>query len=241
MVTIIVRYLVAFIIVGSLAASSAHACSPLPDVTLFKYFSEHAKVFYGTVKGKSSQKDVPENTFDVVVNETFKGLPEKGKWGGIIAVTFNVNGQCGLGVPENGAQILVFMNDGDLISSTSGSRLVWQEGAKAAPFVNPTMDDVVLLRHFVKPLPPLGVVPDEATAIHLALKVLLPVYGKEEVQKNWPFKVSRAPQNPKGYDGVDWIVSAGRICSKGSLGCRAVWNVEINQWTGDVQRVRSGV
>lgn len=228
------------VLVGSSFPTDALACSLAPT-SLLEQFSKHAKVFHGRVRGRSTQKGAPEHTYDVLVEEAFKGLPRDAKPTLSLAVTFAIGAPCGFDAPKRDARVLVFMNEGDIVDSTSGSAFIWQETLQPEPHLNPKMDDLILLRRFVNPHPPHGVVPDEATAIHIALKTLLPIVGKEVLQANWPLTVLKPPAERGSYDGVDWRIRGTLRCKAGSPGCpKGPLSVDGNKWTGDVARVQLG-
>jgi hypothetical protein len=225
---------------GSSVGSEAVACSLAP-ISLLEQFSKHAQVFHGRVRGKSSRKGAPEHTYDVLVEEAFKGLPRDAKPALSLAVTFAIGAQCGFEAPKKDARVLVFMNEGDIVDSTSGSGFIWQEILQPEPHLNPRMDQLILLRQFVNPHPPYGVVPDEATAIHIALKTLLPIVDREALQAQWPLTVLKPPAERGSYDGVDWRVRGTLRCKAGRPGCpKEPLGVDGNQWTGDVARVQLG-
>jgi NTF2 fold immunity protein len=78
------------------------------------------------------------------------------------------------------------------------------------------------------PKPPSGFVPDESTAIKIALAVWEPIYGKSEIAEQAPYRASLK-------DGV-WVVSGS--LPVGSLGGTAI--AEIAKEDGRVLRVSHG-
>ena len=203
------------------------ACSPA-QVSLYEQFSKHSRVFLGTVRERIKESAPGQGVYTVLVDEAFKGPSDKGKPGGEIAVTLSESEQCGLGRPKKGGRILIFMNDGDVVNVTSHSRLIWQEAEQKEANLNPVMNDLVTLRRMLFPKSQDGVVPDEDTALHQALKVLIPVFGRAKVSKQMPFKVTYFANKPNSDDRV-WRVEG----SNGSFGA------DVNRWSGDVVRVFS--
>ena len=221
-------------LIGLGCLNTSIACSPAPDASLFKSYTEHAKAFLGTIERKSA---VGKDAYDVRVDEAFKGLPDRGKWGGVISVAFNIRGQCGFDAPSPGSLVLVFMNDGDIVSSTSGSRFIWRETEQSAPNLNPSFDDLVVLRRMLGFRWP--AVPDEDTAIHLAMKSMIPVFGKEVVSRNMPYKATFDGGKPASEERL-WQIQGTRRCPDPSKPCReSVLGASINKWSGDPVRVYS--
>lgn len=215
------------------------ACS-LPDVSLYDQFGTHSKVFLGTVRGRIKDAASGQGVYTIVVDEVFKGLSDKGKAGGEMVVTLSESGQCGLGKPEKNGRILVFMNDGDVVSTTSHSWLIWREAEQKEAHLNPVIDDLVTLRRMLFPKNQGGVVPDEDTALHQALKVLIAVYGRTEVSSSMPFKVTYRAERPNAEDRV-WRIEGTSACSdKKTQHCRLrSCGAEVDRWSGDVVRVFS--
>jgi hypothetical protein len=213
------------------------ACSPA-EVSLYEQFTNHSKVFLGTVRGKIKTPAPGQGVYTVFVHEAFKGLPGKGKWGGEIHVTLSENEQCGLGVPKKNGKILVFMNDGDVVNVTSHSWLIWREAEQSEASINPVMDDLVTLRRMLFPKNQEGIVPDEDAAIHQALKVLIPVFGRTEVSKQMPFKATYVANGAKNDDRV-WRVEGTPNCAGNKSGrCRTgPYTADVDRWSGDVVRV----
>jgi hypothetical protein len=174
----------------------------------------------------------------IVVDEAFMGLPAGGHGPGELEVTLSESEQCGLGKAARNGRILVFMNDGDVVNLTSGSRLVWREAEQKEPHLNPVMDDLVTLRRMLFSKHPEGIVPDEDTALHQALKVLIPVLGRSEVRRQMPFKATYLADAPDP-DGRVWRVEAAPDCrSRKADPCRDGGHVvELNRWSGDAVRV----
>jgi len=215
-------------------ATAAFACSLPPDASLYKNYTEHAKVFLGTVQRKSA---LGKDTYDVRVDEAFKGFPKEDKLSGSIPVAFNIRGQCGFDAPKQGSRVLVLMNDGDVVSSTSGSSFIWREAEQSEAHLNPVWDDLVVLRRMLGFRWP--AVPDEETAVHLAMKAMIPVFGKQAVSKNMPYKARFQGDEPAIEERV-WQVEGTRHCSEPSKRCRGrVLRATINKWTGDLIRVSS--
>lgn len=217
---------------------SVQACSLAP-VSLYEQYSKKDKVFIGIVKERLRDAEAGYGVYRMAVREAFKGLPERGKWGGEIEATIGENAQCGLGKPEVGSKILVFMNDGDPILTVSGSRLVWDEMTQPKAFLNPVMDQVVTLRRMIGAATP--VVPDAATAHHQALKILLSVFGKATVDKNMPFQVKFLDDKATVEERV-WLVEGSFQCERRPKGhcVGGVLSAKVNKWTGDVVSVSSG-
>jgi len=215
-------------------ATAAFACSLPPDTSLYKNYTEHAKVFLGTIQRNAG---VPKDTYDVRVDEAFKGFPDLDKSSASFPVAFNIRGQCGFDAPKQGSRILVFMNDGDVVSSTSGSNFIWREAEQSEAHLNPVWDDLVILRRMLGFRYP--AVPDEETAVHLAMKAMIPVFGKEAVSKNKPYRARFQGDKPTAEDWV-WRVEGTLRCDDSSKRCRGrVLHATINKWTGDLIRVSS--
>ncbi len=236
----------ATLVIGLLvmAGHAALACSLVPR-SLFEKYQASDKVFLGTVKQRLKDAAEGQGVYRIVVKESFKGLPAKGKWGGELEATISEREQCGLGAGKPDDVILVFMRDGKVVSTTDGSFLVWQETAETGANLNPVMDDIIALRRMLYPLrdgeAPVGIVPDEASAKHIALQAMVPVFGKEMVTKNQPFIATQPKNELKNYDGVDWVVEGTLYCPKEAKTCRGgVLRAEINRWNGQVVRVMSG-
>ena len=218
-------------LIGLCCLKASIACSPLPDASVFKSYTEHAKVFLGTVEEKSVGKDI----YNVRVDEAFKGLTGGDKPNGVISVGFNIKGQCGFDAPKQGGRVLVFMNDGDVVSSTSGSRFIWRETEQSEANLNPSFDDLILLRRMLGFKWP--AVPDEETAIHLAMKAMIPVFGKKAVSRSMPYRAIFDEGKSTSEDRV-WQVRGTRRCDNSSKPCRnVVLRASINKWSGDVFRV----
>ena len=213
------------------------ACSPAP-IGLYEQFSKHSTVFLGTVKERIKEPAPGRGVYTVAVDETFKGLTDKGKRGGEIEVTLSENEQCGLGRPDKNSRILVFMNGGDVVNLTSHSRLIWLEAEQKEANLNPVMDDLVTLRRMLFPKNQNGIVPDDATALHQALKVLIPVFGRANVSKQMPFKVTYFANKANSDDRV-WRIEGTRNCpnSKAEHCRKGRYSVDVNRWSGDVVRV----
>jgi len=221
-------------LIGLCCLKASIACSPLPDASVFKSYTEHAKVFLGTIEAKSA---LGKDTYDVRVDEAFKGLADRGKPRSVISVAFNIRGPCGFDAPNLGSRVLMFMNDGDVVSSTSGSRFIWRETEQSEANLNPSFDDLVLLRRMLGFQWP--AVPDEETAIHLAMKAMIPVFGKQAVTRNMPYKATFDEGKPTSEDRV-WQVRGTRRCDGSSKRCRdVVLRASVNKWSGDVVRVHS--
>ena len=114
---------------------TAHACSPAL-VTLHEQFGRHAQVFLGTVRDRVREAAPGQAVYRIFVDEAFKGLPEKGSRPGELEVTVSESEQCGLGRAAKNGRILVFMNEGDVVNQTSGSRLVWREAEQREADLN---------------------------------------------------------------------------------------------------------
>ena len=130
------------------------------------------------------------------------------------------------------------MNDGDVVSSTSGSNFIWREAEQSEANLNPVLDDIILLRRMLRSRS--SVVPDEETAVHLAMKAMIPVFGKEVVSKNMPYKARFQGDKPT-YEERVWHVEGTRPCDDRSKRCRGgVLRATIDKWSGDLIRVTSG-
>lgn len=219
---------------------TVQACSPAM-LSLHEQFSTHSKVFLGTVRERIREPAPGQAVYAIFVDEAFKGLPGMGKGAGEIEVTLSESEQCGLGkAPKNG-RILVFMNEGDVVNATSRSRLIWREAEQKEANLNPVMDDLVTLRRMLSPRNQEGIVPDEDTALHQALKVLIPVLGRAEVSRQMPFKATYLAHGPRSEDRV-WRVEGTPDCRSGKAKpCRdGSHGADVNRWSGDVVRVFSG-
>lgn len=227
-----------------MAGHAALACSLMPR-SLYEKYQASDKVFLGTIKQRLQDAAKGQGVYRIAVTEAFKGVPDKGKLGGELEATISEREQCGLGAGKPGDVILAFMRDGKVVSTTDGSFLVWQETAETGANLNPVIDDIIALRRMLYPLRdgevPVGIVPDEASAKHIALQAMVPVFGKEMVTKNQPFKAMQPKSELKNYDGVDWVVEGTLNCPKAANTCRGgVLRAEINRWNGQVVRVMSG-
>jgi hypothetical protein len=132
----------------------------------------------------------------------------------------------------------VFMNDGDVVSTTSGSRLVWREAEQKEAHLNPVIDDLMTLRRMLSPGNREGIVPDEDTALHQALKVLIALHGRAEVARHMPFKATYLANSPDP-DGRVWRIEGTPDCGnpKAKACSESSYGVEVNRWSGDVVRV----
>ena len=219
---------------------TGHACS-LAQVSLYEQFSKHSRVFLGTVREKIKEPVPGQGVYTIFVDEAFKGLPDKGKGSGEIEVTLSENEQCGLGKPKKNGRILIFMNEGDVVSTTSHSRLIWLEAEQKEANLNPVMDDLVTLRQMLFPKHQKGIVPDEETALHQALKVLIPVFGRAEVSKQMPFKTTYLANAPSSDDRVWRIKGTPKCPNKKTEDCRnSSYGADVNRWSGNVVRVFTG-
>ena len=77
-------------------------------------------------------------------------------------------------------------------------------------------------------IPENGYVPNEETAISIAIAIWNPIYGKERIAK-------KSPYNAKLTDGI-WYITGS--LPKNHLG--GVPEIEINQQTGQILRVSHG-
>lgn len=229
--------LLALVFLGNVPAQ---ACSLAP-VSLYEQYSKKDKVFIGIVKERLRDAAEGHGVYRLAVREAFKGLPERGKWGGEIEAIIGENAQCGLGKPEKESKILVFMNDGDVILTSSGSRLVWDEMTQPKAFLNPVMDQIVTLRRMLGAATAFPIVADAATAHHQALKVLLPVFGQATVDKNMPFQIKFLDDKETADERV-WLVEGTFRCEHRPKGhcVGGVLSAKVNKWTGDVVDVSSG-
>ena len=213
------------------------ACSPAMT-SLYEQFDRHSTVFLGTVKERVRAPASGRGTYTVLVDEVFKSLPEKTNQGREIELTLSESEQCGLGTPKKNSKILVFMNDGDVINVTSHSRLIWREAEQKEARLNPVMDDLVTLRRMLFPKNQSGVVPDEDTALHQALKALISVFGQAKVSEQMPFSATYISHKPTSEERV-WRVEGSRKCPKRTERC-STYGADVNRWSGDVVRVYSG-
>ena len=212
------------------------ACSPA-FVNLYEQFTKHNSVFLGTVKERIKDAAPGRGVYTILVDEAFKGALDKGNAGGQVEITLSENEQCGLGRPKSKDRILIFMNDGDVVSTTSHSRLIWQEAEQKEANLNPVMDDLLTLRRMLFPKNQKGVVPDEGAALHQALKVLIPVFGREKVSKQMPFKVTYLADKPNSDDRV-WRIEGTLNCpNRKKERCGNGHGADVNRWSGDVVRV----
>lgn len=218
----------------------AQACSLAP-ISLYDQYSKKDKVFIGIVKERLRDAAEGQGTYRLAVREAFKGMTGKGKAVGEIEATIGENAQCGLGKPEKESKILVFMNDGDVILTSSGSRLVWDEMTQPKAFLNPVMDQIVTLRRMIGAAAAFPTVPDAATAHHQALKVLLAVFGQATVDKNMPFQIKFLDDKESADERV-WFVEGTFRCEHRPKGhcVGGVLSAKVNKWTGDVVSVSSG-
>ena len=205
--------------VGLLLAPPVHACSPA-RISLYQQYNNHSRVFLGTVRAKAQ---APEGAYELSVEEAFKGFLGPARSPAAITVAFDLKGQCGFDAPKLGTRVLVFMNEGDVVSSTSGSRFIWSESAQTKPHLNPVWDDVILLRAMLDSGP---VVADTDTAIHIALKTLRPVMGAEALASRLPLQAEYQADG-KTFEERVWKVRAkdGKPL------------LELNKVNGDVVRV----
>ena len=218
---------------------TGRACS-LAEVSLYEQFSKHSRVFLGTVKERIKEPVPGQGVYKIFVDEAFKGLPDKSKGSGEIEVTLSENEQCGLGKPKKNGRILIFMNEGDVVNTTSHSRLIWLEAEQKEANLNPVMDDLVTLRQMLFPKNQRGIVPDEDTALHQALKVLIPVFGRAEVSKQMPFKTTYLANAPNSDERV-WRIKGTPNCpSKKTKPCTGSYGADVNRWSGHVVRVFTG-
>lgn len=224
----------------TLLASASHACSLAP-ASLYEQYSKKDKVFVGIVKERLRDGEAGYGVYRMAVREAFKGMGEKGKTAGEVTVTIGENAQCGLGKPEAESKILVFMNDGESLLTSSGSRLVWDEMTQPKAFLNPVLDQIVTLRRMLSAGTASPIVPDAATAHHQALKVLLPVFGQATVDKNMPFEITFLDDKASADERV-WLVEGTFRCKHTPKGhcVGGVLSAKINKWTGAVVSASSG-
>ena len=228
------RWLAAAALLLAVVPGFGHACSPALT-NLHEQLERHSTVFVGSVGERVRVPASGRGTYTIVVDEVFKSTADKAAPGRALEITLSENEQCGLGAPKKNAKILVFMNDGDVVNTTSHSRLIWSEAEQKAARLNPVMDDLVTLRRMLFPKIQDGVAPDEATALHQALKALIAVFGQAKMSEQMPFTVTYLPDARKNAEGV-WRVQSSRKCPKGTERC-PVYGADVNRWTGDVVRV----
>ncbi len=216
------------VVVGS--APDAQACSPA-TASILQHYESKAKVFVGTVRRGLAE----EGVFELSVDESFKGLSPQEKRAGLVEVSFS-RSQCGF-QPKLGQRFLVYMNDGDRVSQGSGSMYIWRESEQAEAHLNPMIDELLVLRRMlVLGKAHIVPVPDEETAVHLAMKALIPVYGMAAVSQSKPFV---AKFHKRGASSR-WRVEGKNACNaKSEKACRGTLVVEVDKWTGDVVRVSS--
>ena len=191
-------------------------------VSLHEQFSKHSRVFLGTVRERIREAAPGQAVYAIFVDEAFKGRRSRprARGRGEIEVTLSESEQCGLGKAARNGRILVFMNEGDVVNATSHSRLVWREAEQKEANLNPVMDDLVTLRRMLLPRNQDGIVPDEDTALHQALKVLIPVLGRAEVSRQMPFKVTYLANGPNPDDRI-WRVEGTPDCrNRKAKACR---------------------
>jgi hypothetical protein len=157
-----------------------------------------------------------------------------------MAITLSEAEQCGLGKAEKNGRILVFMNDGDVVNTTSHAWLIWREAEQKEAHLNPVMDDLVTLRRMLLPKHQGGIVPDEDTALHQALKVFIAIFGRTEVSSNMPFTVTYLTERPAAEERV-WRIEGTPACSDKKTQQRRLrrYGAEVDRWSGDVVRVFS--
>ena len=81
--------------------------------------------------------------------------------------------------------------------------------------------------------PPQGYVPDEATATNIAEAVLTPIYGKEKIESERPFKAELK-------DG-SWNITGTLHCPDGEGTCAGgVAEVDVSKDDGRILRVSHG-
>ncbi len=229
-------WLVAMAVLLATLPGIGQACS-LADVSLYEQFGTHSKVFLGTVKERIKDAASGQGLYTIFVDEIFKGLSDKDKQE--MVVTLSETEQCGLGKAEKNGRILVFMNDGDVVNTTSHSLLIWREAEQKEAHLNPVMDDLVTLRRMLFPKHQGGIVPDEDTALHQALKVLIAAFGRTEISSNMPFKVTYRADRPTSQHV--WRIEGTPACpDKKTQHCRLRrYGAEVDRWSGDVVRVFS--
>lgn len=228
--------LVAMAVLLATLPDIGQACS-LADVSLYEQFGAHSKVFLGTVTGITDAAS-GQGLYTIFVDEIFKGLSDKDERE--MVVTLSEAKQCGLGKAEKNGRILVFMNDGDVVNTTSHSWLIWREAEQKEAHLNPVMDDLVTLRRMLLPKHQDGIVPDEDTALHQALKVFIAIFGRTEVSSNMPFKVTYLAERPTAEERV-WRIEGTPACPDKKTQQRRLrrYGAEVDRWSGDVVRVFS--
>jgi len=214
-------------------ATISEACSPA-ETNLYEHYTHHEFVFRGTVNNRIGDAGSGQGLYAVVVDEIFKGLPDKGIWGGTIQLVLGETEQCGIGIPKPHQPILVFSNAGDVVRTTCGSRLIWREAEQQEPFLNPTMDDLITLRRMLFPKHRTSIIPDSDSALHQALKAFIPLLGQERLTQFLPLQVTSTQSQGKPSESF-WHVQGTRRCPpdettscvKGSI------TADIHPWTGD--------
>lgn len=218
------------VMVGSVP--HAQACRPAP-ASILQHYESKAKVFVGTVRRGLAE----EGVFELSVDESFKGLSPQEKRAGLVQVSF-AKTMCGF-QPKLGERFLVFMNDGDRVNQGSGSMYIWRESEQADAHLNPMIDKLLVLRRMLRfgKDPRIVPVPDEETAVHLAMKALIPVYGAAAVAQSKPF-VAKFNERGSSPQERRWRVEGKKSCkSRSKKACGGTFVVEIDKWTGDVLEI----
>lgn len=217
---------------------AVQACSLLPKST-YDYYNQHSKVFVGTVEEGPDEK----GSYKVRVNEAFKGFDEKNEFNALTDVIFDTD-WCGLGKQEKGAKLLIFMNDGERVSHTGGTFPIWQVEDQTKAETN--LYRLILLRNMLDPDNkglPKAPVPDEETAIYLAFKTMIPVYGKEAVSKHVPYAAKLIKQKEEGSDYEEdvWHIVGKSSCESQKDSCENMSpQVKIHKWSGKIMKVYTG-
>jgi hypothetical protein len=81
--------------------------------------------------------------------------------------------------------------------------------------------------------PPSGYVPDEETAIKIAVAVWSPIYGKEQIEKEKPFKATLK-------NGVWYVMGSLPEPPEGEVVRGGVAEAEINKEDGKIIRISHG-
>ena len=218
-----------------ISSGAAQACSFAPKST-YDYYNEHSKVFVGTVAQGPDEK----GGYKVKVNEAFKGFDDKNELSDTMDVVFDTD-WCGFDKQEKGSKLLIFMNEGEKVSHTGGTIPIWQVEDQTKAETN--LYRVILLRQMLDPDHkgiPKGAVPDEETAIYLAYRAMVPVFGKEAVSGNAPYKAVLTKEKEEGsdYEEEVWHIMGTSKCDMQKDSCEnRSPQVKIHKWSGKVLKV----
>ena len=220
------------LLVAAFPPAPAAACSP-ETISLHERFDRKARVFVGVAERALDDA----GTWELRVEEAFKGFPLLPAGGVKLPVAFALRTQCGFDAPKPGDRFLVFLDEGERLSHAGGSMGIWRERDQAEAHLNPVLDQLVLLRRMLlfgsNPL--VVVVPDAETAEHLAVQALLPVFGKALVSQNKPFRTRLLERKPS--DEPVWEVVGTPRCEGKPADCPGPLTVELRKVSGEITRV----